>query len=445
MIYKNKNEILKNSGITLESNSCRVDDLGRFKKEILPHLVDTIILGNSKSLKKFCYWLAYNCGLAAGIYPASIQPIYKACGKKEISGFCVPAINLRTLTFELAEKVFQAGKKLNTNLFIFEIARSEIGYTWQSPQEYSALIILAALKQNYQGPIFLQGDHFQIEAAHFFKKTKPYHIKKLKNLIKEAIAAGFYNIDIDSSTLVDLKKPDLDAQQKLNYQLCAQFTKYLRKIQPNGIEISIGGEIGEVGGANSRPEELISFMNGYLKQIGSLEGISKISIQTGTKHGGIVLPDGSIAEVEIDFDTLEKLSELGKNEYCLAGTVQHGASTLPNEAFHHFPKRGCIEVHLATQFQNVVYDYMPLALKEKIYSWLTKHFYREKEKDWTNDQFIYRLRKKALGPFKKEIYTLPGELKDRIAANLEEEFYFLFSQLNLKNSREITDKFIVQR
>ncbi len=81
-----------------------------------------------------------------------------------------------------------------------------------------------------------------------------------------------------------------------------------------------------------------------------------MSIQTGTSHGGVALPDGSIAEVSIDFDTLRRLSTVAREEYGLAGCVQHGASTLPDEAFHHFPANGAAEIHLATGFQNILYD-----------------------------------------------------------------------------------------
>ncbi len=441
MIYKTKKQILNNSEIEMQGDCCKIKNISNFKKKILPNLVDTIILSDSRNIKNFCYKLAFNCGLSLGIYPASIQNLYKAVGRGKVGGFCVPAINLRTLTFGLAQVIFEVAKKMNSKLFIFEIAKSEIGYTWQSPQEYSALITLAAIKQGYRGPIFLQGDHFQIDASSYMRGSKT-HITNLKKLIKEAIGAGFYNIDIDSSTLVDLSKKELDAQQNLNYKVCAYFTKYLRKIQPKEVTISIGGEIGEVGGANSKPEELNAFMNGYLKEIGSLEGISKISIQTGTKHGGIVLPDGSIAKAKIDFNTLGKLSKIAKDKYGLAGAVQHGASTLPNEAFHHFPKQGCIEVHLATQFQNIIYDYMPLSLKEKIYSWLDENCHQERQKDWTDDQFIYKLRKKALGPFKKEIYQLSTELKNKLQAIFKEEFSFLFDKLNLKNTDKIVNKYI---
>ena len=265
------------------------------------------------------------------------------------------------------------------------------------------------MREGFKGPIFIQGDHFQVKAANYLN-NKQKEVNQLKALILEAIEAGFFNIDIDSSTLVDLSKPDINEQQRLNYEVCSLFTKFIRECQPEGVDVSIGGEIGEVGKKNSTPEELRAFMQGYMAETKGLKGISKISIQTGTSHGGVVLPDGSIAKVNIDFETLKALSEIARKEFSMAGAVQHGASTLPNDAFHRFPETGCAEIHLATQFQNIVYEYLPIPLKEKIYAWLHQNCADEKKKGQTDDQFIYKTRKKALGPFKREIdlFIKPG-------------------------------------
>src|SRR4030095_12697719 len=89
----------------------------------------------------------------------------------------------------------------------------------------------------------------------------------VSDLALEAIGAGFYNIDIDASTLVDLDLPTLFEQQKTNYVLTAELTELIRKHQPPGITVSVGGEIGEVGGRNSTVEDLHAFMNGYLAEI----------------------------------------------------------------------------------------------------------------------------------------------------------------------------------
>ena len=87
--------------------------------------------------------------------------------------------------------------------FIFEIARSEIGYTFQRPAEYAVAVTAAAIKAGYYSPLFIQGDHFQVSAKKFARPGE--EVREIKDLIWEAIEAGFYNIDIDTSTLVDLE------------------------------------------------------------------------------------------------------------------------------------------------------------------------------------------------------------------------------------------------
>lgn len=201
-----------------------------------------------------------------------------------------------------------------------------------------------------------------------------------------------------------------------------------------------------MGHTNSTPEDLKAFMDGYKERLRKgLVGISKISVQTGTSHGGVVLPDGSIAQVKLDFDTLKTLSDMASKDYGLAGAVQHGASTLPAEAFHKFPEVSAAEVHLATEFQNMIYESsnFPKELKDKIYAWLSVNVASEKKEGETEEQFFYKTRKKALGPFKKEIMSLPNEVRNSIVSDIESKFEFLFKQLNAVNNKELVDKFVV--
>ena len=378
-----------------------------------------------------------------GIYPASIHEFYMARGRGEFSGFTVPAINLRSMTYDLARAVFRVADKNASGAFVFEIARSEIGYTNQSPIEFASMVLAAAIKEDYSGPVFIQGDHFQVNAAKF-KDNPDKEIEGLKNLIGDAINSGFYNIDIDSSTLVDITKPNLKEQQFLNYAVCAKLAKFIRRVEPKGITISVGGEIGEIGRQNSTPEDLRAFMAGLEDKLGrALAGTSKISVQTGTTHGGLVLPNGSIAQIKLDFDTLKTLSEIARKEYKLAGAVQHGASTLPPEAFHKFVECETAEVHLATEFQNMIYEskHFPAGLKGRIYEWLMVNAASEAKQGETKEQFLYKTRKKGLGPFKKEIMSLPQQTRDAIAAEIENKFDFLFKQLNVVNKRALVEKY----
>ena len=146
----------------------------------------------------------------------------------------------------------------------------------------------------------------------------------------------------------------------------------------------------------------------------------------------------------MDFETLRTLSEIARNEYGMAGAVQHGASTLPAEAFHKFPEVETAEVHLATEFQNMLYEskHFPKELKDKMYAWINANLQSEKKSDQTEEQFIYSARKKALGPFKKDIMGLAADVRTAIAKEVEAKFDFLFKQLKNVNNRELIDKFI---
>jgi fructose/tagatose bisphosphate aldolase len=407
-------------------------------------LVNDLVLADELQQKQKIVKEILAMAKAKNIYLSSIHDLYKAAGEGKCSGFTVPAINLRSLTYYLARAIFRVALKNDAAAFIFEIAKSEMGYTDQPPIEYTGVVLAAAIKEGYSGPVFLQGDHFQAKAKSFYADAKK-ETAALKHLIEDAVAAGFYNIDIDTSTLVDLEKKEIKEQQRNNFEPCAELTKYIREIQPEGIVVSVGGEIGEVGGKNSTEEELKTFMEGFLETLPTgMEGISKISIQTGTSHGGVVLPDGTIAQVKVDFDTLKDLSRCAREVYSLGGAVQHGASTLPANAFGKFVESEAIEVHLATQFQNMIFDstLFPKELKDKMYAWVKKNCADEQKSGQTEDQFVYKTRKKVLGPFKKEIMGLPEDIKEGIAEEIEAKFDFLFKQLKVVNTKDTVNTFI---
>src|SRR5215216_1343925 len=395
-------------------------------------LVRTAVFGESEE-RDYARWLIWEIGQAVDVRAASIHDLYVARGRGEVHGFTVPAINVRGMTYDTARSIFRTANRLNAGAFILEMARSEIAYTDQRPAEYVAVMLAAALREGFRGPVFIQGDHFQVNAKKFAVDPNG-EVAAVKQLALEAITAGFYNIDVDTSTLVDLSKPDLPSQQRLNYETCVDITQYIRELQPKGVSISVGGEIGEVGSHNSTVEELRAFMDGFNRTLAErcppgTDGLSKISVQSGTSHGGVVLPDGSIADVALDLDTLGRLSKDARERYGLAGAVQHGASTLPDTAFHNFPRTETAEIHLATNFQNMLFDHLPTPLRQEIYDWLRENAKDERKPADTDEQFFYKTRKKALGPFKRRLWDLPDDVKATVSAAYDAKFRFLFEQL----------------
>jgi fructose/tagatose bisphosphate aldolase len=435
-----------NGAVVATSRGVEIRDPSRLQSESMDRLVHQAVLGKQAE-RDAARRLLWELGQAIGVRPASIHDLYIARGRGECAGFTVPAINVRMMAYDTARAIFRAAKAGNAGAIILEIARSEIAYTDQRPAEYVSVMIGAALREGYSLPLFIQGDHCQVNAKKYGADPEG-EVGEVKKLIGEEVGAGFFNVDVDTSTLVDLEQPNLDQQQRTNYERAAEITAYIRSIEPEGVTVSVGAEIGEVGAKNSTVEELHAFMDGYNRTLAGLgadlAGISKISVQTGTSHGGVVLPDGSIAEVKLDLQALEALSDAARNRYGLGGAVQHGASTLPQDAFGNFPRIETVEIHLATNFQSMVFDHarLPADLRKRMYQWLDVNAASERKPKDTDEQFYYRARKKAIGPFKQECWSLPPDVRMAIASDLEATFAFLFGQLRANGTADLVQKFI---
>jgi len=433
---------LERAGVVNPDGRFLIHDPARFREETVDGLAWTAVFGGRES-REPARTAIREAAASLGILPASIAPLYEARGRGEVSGFTVPAMNVRVLSYDTARAALRAARNLEVGALVFEIARSEIGYTDQRPGEYAAVILAAAIREGWEGPVFLQGDHFQTNPRKM-RDDPDKEIAAIDALIEEAITASFFQIDIDTSTLVDLSKPTLEAQQAVNSNLAARFTKFIRSHEPRNVPISVGGEIGEVGKANSTPEEFRAYMDGYLRELGGGKGLAKVSIQTGSSHGGVVGPDGTVQRVQIDFETLQKISNVAREEYGLAGAVQHGASTLPAEFFGSFPEHDCAEIHLATEFQNMVFDHpaFPLPLKRAVERWVFEKAADQRKKGETENQFLYKNRKLAIGAFKEQLWNLPPGTREAIRGTLQKKFAFLFEMLRVTDTRDVVSRYV---
>lgn len=421
-----------------------IDDEATFRDTAIRDLAWTAAFAEDDATREAAQWIVWEASQQLGALSASIHELYVARGRAEVSGFTVPAINLRAQTFDMARTVFDAAQSADVGAVILEIARSEQTYTYQRPIDYATSVLAGAIAANWRAPVFIQGDHYQFNAKKYAADPESM-TEEIRRACRLAIDAGYRNIDIDSSTLVDLSKPTVDDQQRENYVRAAELTALIRSLETDGVTVSVGGEIGEVGHKNSTVEELRAYLDGYARELGERApgspGISKVSVQTGTSHGGVPLPGGGVAEVKLDFDVLKELGEVARS-YGLAGAVQHGASTLPDELFHRFPAVETAEIHLATGFQNALYEHpaFPEELEDRIEAWCFENAAEERKPDQTDEQFVYTTRKKAIGPFKRELWDLQS--KDEILAAQRRKFSFLFTELGVNGSREMIAAYI---
>jgi fructose/tagatose bisphosphate aldolase len=428
----------------LDGDLLVIDDEAAFRQTAIRDLAWTAAFSTDEATTAAAQWIVWEASQALGAPSASIQDLYTARARGEVKGFTVPAINIRAQTFDMARTIYEAASSAEVGAVILELARSEQTYTYQRPVDYATSVLAGAIAAGWRAPVFIQGDHYQFNAKKYAADPESM-TEEIRRACRLAIDAGYRNIDIDSSTLVDLSLPTVDEQQRENYRRAAELTALIRTLESDGVTISVGGEIGEVGHKNSTVEELRAYLEGYRRELDALApgavGLSKVSVQTGTSHGGVPMPDGTVAEVKLDFEVLRELGVVAR-EYGAAGAVQHGASTLPDELFHRFPAVETAEIHLATGFQNALYEHpaFPEALHQEVQAWVFDNAADERKPDMTDQQFVYTTRKKAIGPFKRQLWDL--ETKDEILAAQRRKVSFLFTELGVNGSRDMIAAYI---
>jgi fructose/tagatose bisphosphate aldolase len=437
------------SGIVhVHHGAIEIADVARLRADGIRDLAWTAAFSDDPATVEVAQWIVWEAAQALGARSASIQDLYLARARGEVSGFTVPAINIRAQTFDMARTAFQAAETYDVGAFILELARSEQAYSFQRPIDYSTAVLAGAIAAHWQGPVFIQGDHYQFNAKKYAADPEAM-TEEIRRACRLAVDAGYRNIDIDASTLVDLALDGEVEQQRANFERTAELVALIRTLEPDGVTISVGGEIGEVGKENSNEAELRAYLDGLRRELARTGaggangvGISKVSIQTGTSHGGMVMPDGTVGTVAVDFGAHERLGRVAREEYGLAGTVQHGASTLPDELFHRFRDVETAEIHLATGFQNLLYEHpaFPKELHEQIRSWCFANALDERKADQTDEQFVYLTRKKALGPFKRQLWELPT--RDEILGDQGKKIGFLYRELGVAGSRPMVDRYV---
>lgn len=374
-----------------------------------------------------------------GIWLASPQPIYASRAKVVPERpWSLAAINVRGMGYRVCRSIFRAAIDQQVGAFCLEVARSEMTYGKQRPDDLAAAALAAALREGYRGPIFLQGDHYRVDR----EKPLSAELKVLSKLISDSLRAGFRSIDIDASTLVDLEQTTVPQQQMRNADVTGRLVRFIRR---RSREVSIGGEIGEIGKQLSTVDDLRTFLDLLRRRVGAgMPGIAKVAVQTGSSHGGTVEPDGTIKQTTIDLELLRRLSQTARQEYGLAGAVQHGASTLSWKQLAAIPATGCVEVHLSTQLQNLVFDHpaFPADFRRDIRRLVLTTFGPKRQAGQSDAQVVYRQRKFAWGEFRRRFWTFDRDAEEAIGRTLEIHCRQVFDALGVSGTRSTVNRLI---
>ena len=379
-------------------------------------------------------------GARQGVYFGSLAPVYREMARGNPAGFTVPAVNLRGLVFDTARAAFQAALAIHAGPFIFEIAPSELAASKQTFDEYAGEVMAAALAEGWRGPLFLQGDHFSLD------DPGPAALAELAEIARQAVGAGFYQIDVDASDLADSAGATASQRQEVNARATGQAARLLQRLAPAQKSILAGGEVGQIGGELTSEADLRAFLNLLRDQLTPGEaGIGKVSVNTGTQHGGSVDAAGKLGRMNVDFELTARLSAIARGEYGLPGVVQHGASTMSLDQLARLPGCGVNEVHLATGIQNLVFDHpaFPGPLLERMQRELAGDASRGASPESgaphpeAGRAVFYHQRWQAWGRYKTELWDLPELVKAALGASLREWFQAVFEALRLGGTEGI--------
>ncbi len=379
---------------------------------------------------------AKSCGLFVG----SIAPVYRGMASGAYSGFTVPAVNIRGLVFDLARAAFQAAERVAAGPFIFEIAPSELSAGGQTFDEYAGEIIAAALAQGWQGPVFLQGDHFHLESG------DPIAIAGMEQLCAHAIRSGFYQIDIDASDLVGEEGASVEERLQPNAGTTAKVVSLVRRLEPLGPQLVLGGEVGRIGGELTTESDFREFLRILAARLQpGVAGLGKVSVNTGTQHGGLLDESGNVGRMPVDFELVGRLSGIARREFGLPGIVQHGASTMSLEQMSRLPGFGVNEVHLATAIQTTVFDHpaFPKPLRERMERELAESAHDQsgpetKRTEPARSSNIFREHGwLAWGRYKSELWGLPAEVRSELREAMTAWFCGVFIALGLGGREQI--------
>jgi len=373
---------------------------------------------------------------AMGVWPASIAPVYDALATRRLAPMTVPAMNLRGLTYPVARAAWRAALRLDAAPLLFELAPVEATVGDQPLAEYGAMVLAAAAREGHRGPVFLQADHVEVA------DDTPAARERAREMCREAWDAGFRQIDIDAAALA-LREGDPATRLAANAAATADLVAFVRTIDP---EVVVGGEVDEIGGANTTVEELRAFLDGVRANLGAGPArLGKVSVQTGTRHGGVVMADGRIGVMDVDFVAAAELACVATDEYGLPGIVQHGASTLTTDQWARLPAAGVHEVHLAAGIQNVVMDdpAMPTALTARMRATLGKPMTRAEHgpddaghEPLSAEQLWIENRWHAWGMFKADLWTLPEPVLAELGVSAQAWFERAFAALGIAGRAE---------
>jgi hypothetical protein len=414
--------------LQIKDNDVEVVDAEKFRETCIDRLVYNAVFHESEEFRYFLHWLIREAAAKLVIYPTSIQGLHEAAILGATPAFTIPVPSLHALCYDVARAGFRAALRSGAGAFCFGYTDEIVGAGYQSPAEYATCVLAAGIREGYQRAVFLQSGHIRI-GRDSYGVSRDDEMERMKMRLDDAIAAGFFNIDIDTSSLADFSRSSFLEQQEQSSRECAELVAYIRATEPEELSIDIGAEIRAMGDGNLTADEFRAFMESFYGQLnlaGGKNDLSKI----------VLLVGGASGEADIDLDLVRDIGEIARREYGLGLAVRSGTMQVPETLLPSLPANKVSEIHLPAPFEDLIFDHeaFPPELRKDIYLWIDREWPGARQPGMSDQAFYRATRKRALLPFKQAMWDIPQAQRDRITAEVQAKWAAYFDALKASNT-----------
>ncbi|MFH1722456.1 MAG: class II fructose-bisphosphate aldolase [Candidatus Altiarchaeota archaeon] len=341
----------------------------------------------------------------------------------------VMAANIRMLPS--IEGIMQAATEKRATL-LFEIAKSEIGYTGLAPAEYYESITRKASELGFDIPYAIHADHITV------KSPGEADVQSAEDLIKAELSAGFTSFAIDASHIYDTEGESVAERLAGNIDVTTKLAKLIPK------EFSLEVEVGEIGKKDPKTgkqelttvEEAVTFIEAL--QANGIEP-DLIATHNGSTHGNIYDAEGNVIEqVGIDEQRTRDIAKAIK--HLGVQIAQHGITGTPLNLMHRLIDAGIAKGNVATNWQNIAIDSFPKDLNEKMKSWTMASeqvaAMRQKKPNMSDGEILGKNIKHAIKVHKDLIAQLTPDQQAKVTKATKESAMAFFEAFNAVGSAD---------
>ncbi len=410
--------------LVVQDNCVNIIDAHRLRTERIDHLIYNAVFHESERLRYFLYWLIRRAAAGLSIYPSSIHGLYAAAARGQVRRFTAPAVCIRAMPYDAARACFRAAKETGCGAVLLDLSRNLAEGPALSPAEYTSCMVAGAIREGYEGPVFLQANYLH-ERRVADETGHGHELDRLQDLAEEALNAGMFNLELDTADLEDLSLPELAEQERASYEDTARLAGFVRTTEPAGVDTNLSVKMNSHGDVVHLAQRFRAFMEGFATELtdraGHVAGIGKLS-----------LPVRSTDDLRMVHD----LAEVARREYAVATGVNFDGTPFIEDLLEKLPQFPIVEAHFGNRYEDFILHHtaFPSQLRDAIDGWIDQTYGEMRGREQDHANFHLQMRAPALESFKRQLWDLPPENKDSIMKDLQDTLIADFKRLSAEDT-----------